>query len=209
MKNIFLSTILSLKSAYGEVRQEYDVKWIEFLNSLNCNPVILPYFGKSICRRKWLHGCHGVVLTGGNDLGVDSGSKIDKMRDEWEAEAIDCCLQYGIPILGVCRGMQGINQFYGGTVLRLGGHVRTNHKLIPNTASKVFESISNIEQVNSFHDYSVAKLGDGLIVSAHSEDGAIEAIEHPERPIFGHMWHPERSKFRQTEMLLARTVLDI
>ena len=73
-----------------------------------------------------------------------------------------------------------------------------------NTKRKhIIELISKKKiQVNSYHDYSITKLGKNLDKIAHSKDGSIEAFKHKNKKILGIMWHPERySKIKKFDLL--------
>ena len=94
--------------------------------------------------------------------------------------------------MGVCRGLQMINHYFGGSLSPIEGHVATRHYIefkghLENHSSR---------EVNSFHDWGVFKpnLAKDLEVLATHSDGSIEALTHPQEKIAGIMWHPEREK---------------
>ena len=102
---------------------------------------------------------------------------------------INYSLKNDIPILGLCRGAQAINLFFGGNILKIRNHVRKMHKI----EGKIIENKKN-HYVNSYHDYGIKfnSLGKNLETLAYTKDGIIECFQHKKNKILGIMWHPER-----------------
>lgn len=94
-------------------------------------------------------------------------------------------------IVGVCKGMQILNVFFGGTLEKVRGHQAehdfTSHEI---KFTKPFPFVS--KTVNSRHEERVQTLGDNLIVCARSNDNTIEALKHENNLIYGVQFHPER-----------------
>ena len=84
------------------------------------------------------------------------------------------------------------NEFFNGDIDKINNHVAVNHSITSSSQSKYHNLIKSIKNVNSFHNYSINKLGNNLIISAVDDFENIEAIEHKKNKIFGLMWHPER-----------------
>lgn len=122
-------------------------------------------------------GPQAIILSGGNDIGQVP------QRDSTEKFLLNCALSSQMPVLGLCRGMQMLNTYGGGTLKSVEGHVGTRHHLDGDFNGRI---------VNSFHGYSIDSLSDSYFVTARSEDGEIEAIRHRDLPWEGWMWHPER-----------------
>lgn len=135
-------------------------------------------------------------------LGVGS-SEIDKERDATEFGLVAQCLNDGIPILGICRGMQLINVFMGGTLYH---DIRSLE--LENPVNKTFQARKAIDieegsliqkllgarfcQVNSLHTQAIDQLGSHLNTTALDQNGLTQAIEHQAHPfILGIQWHPE------------------
>jgi putative glutamine amidotransferase len=151
-----------------------------------------------------LDSLDGLLLTGGTDVnparyGEQRHPKTedpDDPLDELEMDLLRDALSAGLPVLAICRGMQLFNVFHGGTLLQ---HLDThdspdaihNIQIVPN--SRLAAIVGEGEQpVNSRHHQAVARVGDGLIVSARSSDGVIEALERPGRAFaVAVQWHPE------------------
>lgn len=167
-----------------------------------------------------------LLLTGGGDPHPHyfdqepsrSLGEVQQVRDESDLTLLALALQYNLPILGICRGMQMINVALGGTLYQdiysdhpnkahLIGHnppidtTQIAHyvTIIPEKRSGVLGQIldrigsDGRVGVNSVHHQAVGQLSTGVSVVALSVDNVVEAIElYPEKPAIGVQWHPER-----------------
>lgn len=131
--------------------------------------------------------CGGLVLPGGGDIG-------DGLSDG-EAGVIRYFIEAGRPILGICRGMQALNVYFGGTLFaHIPGHrIPAGDATHPTRAIGLAAALLGPEPtVNSNHHQAIDRLGDGLRPCQWAADGVIEAVAHEELPIFGVQYHPER-----------------
>lgn len=161
----------------------------------------------------------GVVLTGGSDVApaqygrpdaYDLCSDVDEERDALEASVFELAISNSVPTLGICRGLQIINVLRGGALIphlpdTMPGteiHQKSNgvdqeHDVHVVPGSVLYKAVGEISgTVNSAHHQAIDRLAEGLMVSARSDDGVIEAIE-PIDPVgggylLGVQWHPER-----------------
>ena len=163
--------------------------------------------------------CDGVVLSGGidshpkfyledYDLSYPRAPKeFAVFRDEFELAVLDLALQQKKPVLGICRGLQVINVFFGGTLLldvgnnNIANHEKMNgidkeHLVSVEKDSLFFDIVDDTEGiVNSAHHQAIDILGKELKAVAYSNDNLIEAIEfkNAEKPfLLAVQWHPER-----------------
>ncbi len=177
----------------GEIRSGLDIRWYHLFDRAGWYPVVIPIY-KGILQYLEESGLDGIIISGGNDLSIIAPSPLSRMRDEIEMDVIDWSITNGLPLFGVCRGMQIIAEYFGSTLERVEGHVSTTHSLNVSKESTLYRLMRSLKEVNSFHRYGVTSVNDGFIVSATSPDGVIEAFEHREYRIYGQMWHPERNE---------------
>ena len=148
----------------------------------------------------------GLVVAGGPDVEpVHYGAERDprtgppaRERDAWELALIDAALAAGVPLLGVCRGMQLLNVALGGTLTQhIDGHAETvgvfgDHPVKPVPGTLYAGVVPEESAVPTYHHQAVDRLGSGLVASAHAADGTVEAIELPSAAwVLGVQWHPE------------------
>lgn len=164
--------------------------------------------------------CQGIVLTGGEDVHPRFYNSpeyfhycyeddIDEKRDEFEFKVLEFTEANNIPLLGICRGIQVGNVFFGGTLIPdIPTWGKFDHSKMPDKSDRYHEIIVNPSSwlstivntdrglVNSNHHQSTDRTGKGLVVAAISVDGIVEAIErlHTENKSFllFIQWHPER-----------------
>jgi N5-(cytidine 5'-diphosphoramidyl)-L-glutamine hydrolase len=185
---IGLTTRLDAIPNTNEVRASIDTNWFEFLNPLASEIKIVQTF--HIKYSVSVKDLDFLILTGGNDVYEVCNSTLSKKRDEIEMLLIKDCITYNIPLLGICRGMQIISKYFGGTFTQLDNHVRTVHCL-----NTTFSWLESVNFSNSFHNWGIlpTNMPPHLVVGARCEnDESIEAFEHPTFKIRGVMWHPER-----------------
>lgn len=156
--------------------------------------------------------CDGLILCGGSDISpnyygeeLNGSVNIDDARDKAEMNLIRQFVEAGKPILGICRGCQILNVYFGGSLYQHIDNARehasnADYDLIhPVTAEKgsVPARLYGTDfVVNSYHHQAVKKLGDGFrITMVSGPERIVEAIEHETLPIFAVQWHPERMCF--------------
>ena len=157
-------------------------------------------------------GMDGLVLPGGPDPHpslwgepVHPTTVIDGPRDQLEYALLEGCIERGIPVLGVCRGLQVINVALGGTLVQdlppapvdhrgNGDRTVVAHELRVLDGSRL-ALISGRTRlyVNTAHHQAIGRLGDGLLASAWAEDGCVEAIEWADDDywLVAAQYHPE------------------
>jgi putative glutamine amidotransferase len=141
-------------------------------------------------------GIGGLLFTGGNDLAALGGDAPE--RDAVESALLAWALDRNLPLLGVCRGMQVIQQHFAIPLRRVVGHVA--HRQLIQIAGEPRE-------VNSYHHFAASDSLPPLETWALAGDGVVKAICHSAAPITGIMWHPERcAPFSPDDVALFRRV---
>ncbi len=169
-----------------------------------------------------LADCDGILLTGGEDVHPRFYDRpdlykycyaddVNETRDEVELKILEYTEANKVPVLGICRGLQIANVFFGGTLIAdIPTWGKYNHSKLPDNsdryhdiqvdpASWLFNLTGETSgTVNSNHHQGADLIGKGLVVSALSPEGVIEAIER-KNPAAGAFlclvqWHPERMK---------------
>ena len=134
---------------------------------------------------------------------TNQGSRgIDRTRDEAELALLDAFLGAGKPVLAVCRGHQVVNVWAGGDLIQDldpalapfhgGGEEDRVHPVRAAEGSLLCRLYGPVFPVNSSHHQALGRLGKGLTVTARSEGGVIEAVEHETLPLISVQFHPER-----------------
>jgi putative glutamine amidotransferase len=193
MKKLAISQRL-VRAENNEIRESLDLNYSKLFHDCGYLPIPISYavdFKK--CHQ--LVNFDGVVITGGNDLSIFNSDYLSIIRDDFEYKLIKFCLEQSIPVLGICRGMQLIANFFGADIVKVSKHVGTTHELIVNSNSRYVKFLKKIHNVNSFHNYGILSVSDDFIISAKAEDGVIEAFEHKTFNLFGQMWHSERGDY--------------
>jgi putative glutamine amidotransferase len=190
MKTIAVSQRVDIVQTYGERRSAIDQRWVPFLLKSGLWPIFLPndeQYARLLMKKG---GVDGILLTGGNTLSCYGGDAPE--RDRVERFLLEHALKIGLPVLGVCRGMQVIQDYFGVELKRVAGHVASRHSLEVNPDARLASELGRLETVNAYHDYGAFHSTDSLIVSARSEDGVVMALEHRTLSVYGQMWHSER-----------------
>ena len=180
-------------------------------------PIMLPLTNDKEEISQLLYTVQGVLLTGGHDVDPSLyGEKplpecgvISRERDSMESELLAQALERDIPILGICRGIQFLNVYLGGTLYQDLPSQRPSdiehhqsppydipvHKVAIMEDSRLFRLL-NVKSlsVNSYHHQAIKKKADILKTMAVSEDGIIEAVEMGGKEfVWALQWHPEFS----------------
>lgn len=209
-------TVIGVTPAQDEkgkitINQDY----LDAVTRAGAVPVLLPLIEDDKAQIALLARINGLLLSGGPDIDpklygeeiIPQCGEISAKRDAVEISLFLKALKMGMPVLGICRGIQVMNVALGGTLYQdietqLEGAIK--HPCYDTPRDKVHE-VTVIEgslahrmtglsrfSVNSRHHQGVKRLGHGLVATAYSKDGLIEAVDYPqEKFVTAIQWHPE------------------
>jgi len=163
-----------------------------------------------------IEDCDGALFAGGEDVDPAfyqekkkyNSVHVNRARDEFEFANLDRARQHGLPVFGICRGAQMVNVKFGGTLyqdIKSDTALEIEHRqpddrsdlthrvTVTDGESRLGKIVQGSLRVNSLHHQGIRRVGRGLKVSAHSEDGLVEAVEAADGDsyLLAVQWHPE------------------
>jgi putative glutamine amidotransferase len=187
--------------------------YVDAIAGAGAIPIVLPAVAVDGARERVLEvvtQADALLLTGGGD--VDPGNygetaapevyDLDPGRDALEIDAYRAARTVGVPVLGICRGIQIMAVASGGSLYQ---HLPTAgfdhhweehrqyepvHEIVADPGTAAEQALAGSVKVNSIHHQAVRDPGSGLRPTAWSDDGVIEAVEGD--GALGIQWHPER-----------------
>ena len=166
----------------SEARDSIDRRWFDFFKKSNLTPIIAPNDIELVKAIFTKIEFDGILLTGGGDIKACGGK--DKKREEVEDFLIEYAIKKKIPLVGICRGMQKIQNYFGVKIDKVLGHVAQKQKILIN---------NKLSEVNSYHDFGTKENNSKEFeIFAIAKDEVIKGIKHKKHNITAIMWHPER-----------------
>lgn len=203
------------KDIGGMMRVRLNEAYVNAVRAAGLTPLILPPIEPDELGPV-LDAVQGIVLTGGEDIdpseyGVETGPRTDtphRQRDKCELALVHLAHERRIPTLAICRGIQVVNVALGGTLVQdIASECPTTidhdqskeresrvHDVTIDEKSMLFDAVGARHiSVNSSHHQSVARVADGLRVTARAPDNIIEAAEWrgDDWWLLAVQWHPE------------------
>lgn len=181
-------------------QQENVTNYVDVLNYLGIDPVVSLH-------PESVYSYDALILPGGGDICPSYFDQpvIDTRKPDPELDRLQLHILYQFlhthkPILGICKGMQLLNVFFGGDLRQHLEEEDTHqwdqkdrwHPTTVKPFSILAKLYGNDFSVNSAHHQSIGNVGQDLHVIQHAEDGIPEAISHEFHPLLGVQWHPER-----------------
>jgi putative glutamine amidotransferase len=214
-------TVAVLAGSSPKERYSIHHGYIDALWAVGAQPVIVPAgSGADVdLVLELVTACRALVVSGGDDIdpllygsarGVGE-KETDPDRDVIEIAAVRAAAAAGVPVLGICRGIQLMVVADGGTLVAdlpaagFAGHWEEErqyepvHEISADPGSLAAAALGGASSVNSIHHQAVSSVGETLRASAWSPDGVVEAIEGS--GALGIQWHPERLAGRNPDHL--------
>ena len=208
--------IIGLSCANGDFVSQTGKNYSESIKKAGGAPVLLPIISDSVALRNIIGTLDALILIGGEDVApayykeenLPELGKVDPERDTYDMLLAKIAKDMCLPVLGICRGCQLLNIFYGGTLYQDLPSQRadtTIHHRQKESAGVATHSIKIVPgsriagifgpedmMVNTFHHQAVKDLAPGFEPAAWAPDGVLEAMEAKNGlPILGVQFHPE------------------
>ena len=185
-------------------------RYLALLDELELIPALIPNHVPNPAGMAEALSAQAVLLVGGGDVAPEeygqpntASQAIVPQRDATERALLRYATDRRLPVIGICRGFQMINVFFGGGLVQ---DIATQHPgaiahdgADPHPVALVDAAIAALVgapvlTVNSFHHQGVtpANLAPGLQPFALAPDGIIEGMQHRTLPVLAMQWHPER-----------------
>lgn len=213
-----MNPVIGIVPSIEETKKQYftNITNVRAIQRVGGLPFILPYTKSKELIKKYATFIDGLYLAGGNDLDPcyykedphPMLGEVNPTRDEFEWEMLKNISKADKPVLGVCKGAQVINVFFGGSLYQdlssqlTQSSIQHGQKALLKYPVHVVELVNNTKlhdiirkatiKVNSHHHQAIREVGDGITVSGQTNDGIIESIESTRHSfIIGVQWHPE------------------
>ncbi len=220
-----MKPVIGLIPLYDDNKESYWMLpgYMKALESCGAVPIMLPLTNNQEELKVAYDLCQGILFTGGHDVSpgiygeepAEACGASCQLRDEMESFILKLCLEDGKPFLGICRGIQFLNAYLGGSLYQdLPSEYESNiehhmeppydrgaHKVEILKGSQLADIIGEgIIEVNSYHHQAIKDLSPKVEKMAVSEDGLVEAIAvKNHRFAIGVQWHPEFSYTKSQE----------
>lgn len=191
-----------------------NTSYLQALIAAGATPLVIPVDGDAGRAGEYIPMLDGLLVPGGEDVtpSLYGQAPVSQVvytygdKDRMDLALIRMAVEAGLPVFGICRGLQVINVCFGGTLIqdlpsqRPGTLVHTSDRDAPRThgarlvPGSLMERLLGSEplQVNTYHHQAVDVPAPGFSITAFAEDGVVEAIEDSARNIYAVQWHPER-----------------
>jgi gamma-glutamyl-gamma-aminobutyrate hydrolase PuuD len=185
--------------------------YVNAIQQAGGRPLLVPPVEDGV--EETLEALDGIVFTGGSDIdpgeyGAEAHPEtfgVRPERDRAELALLEAALERDMPVLGICRGIQVLNVARGGDLEQhlpeVVGHeqhkhnppgIFADHEVAIEPDTRLAALLGSAHGVKSHHHQGLRQLGEGLVETAHADDGTVEAIEDPNRRFaLGVLWHPE------------------
>ena len=213
---VFADTMSCNKGGFGDVTRQYiNAAYISAVEDAGAVPFIIPVSNDLEKTKKLIDLCDGLLFPGGEDIdpgyyGENPHKNLGEIRpevDKFLFHSLLYALEQRKPALGICKGMQMMVVATGGSLYqdiysqreeetflhcKSGRRTYGVHQVQIDKDSRLFQILETGQiATNSMHHQSVRTLGKGLRLSAHTEDGIVEAVESLDGRLIGVQWHPE------------------
>jgi putative glutamine amidotransferase len=186
------------------------VEYVRAVEAAGGRPLLVPPSEDAV--DETLDAVDGLIFSGGSDLdpslyGQEAHPETKGVvpeRDRAELALLRAALERDMPVLAICRGSQVLNVALGGDLVQhlpeVVGHERhkhtpgefADHDVVIEGGTRLGSIVGEHAPVKSHHHQGFGRLGEGLRVAAHDEEGTVEAVEDPARTFaLGVLWHPE------------------
>ena len=141
-----------------------------------------------------------MIIPGGGDIDPSrygeankSSKDIDNALDDYQLKAINATWEAGKPMLGICKGIQLLNVYFGGTLNQnIYGHMGVWHDVYTTSRSNWCADLSYDGRVLSYHHQSIKKVASVFTVDLKAPDGTVEAVHSTVGKVYGVQFHPEQ-----------------
>ncbi|MGN0187008.1 MAG: membrane dipeptidase [Paludibacteraceae bacterium] len=212
-----MKPIIGISANYKDGTSRIADAYVQAVVKAGALPMLIPVTDDETTLAALVRHIDGLLLTGGGDIDpkyfqediIPECGAINATRDVYDLLLIKYACRYQTPILGICRGMQILNVYFGGNLYQdiytqnngkqLLHHDQNDtprteptHNVTVEPNSKLYQITQhNALAVNTFHHQAVRDIAPTLRCAATATDGICEAIESPYYPILGVQWHPE------------------
>ncbi|WP_238884716.1 gamma-glutamyl-gamma-aminobutyrate hydrolase family protein [Clostridium sp. YIM B02551] len=225
-------TIICDGRVVGDEKIQVNADYANAISKVGAIPIILPVINDEDYIEEIISSLDGVVLSGGGDINPlyygeepkPLQGSISAARDEFDLRVIKNALNFNKGILGICRGIQAINVFFGGSLhqdisygykdylkhSQVGDNDIATHTVDFIDGGNLVKLFGKSISTNSFHHQSINRLGKDLIATGFSKDGVIEAIEmQGNNKVFGVQWHPEKMRNNDDMTRMFKYFIDL
>ncbi|MFF5993513.1 gamma-glutamyl-gamma-aminobutyrate hydrolase family protein [Lysinibacillus sp. KU-BSD001] len=219
-----MKPIIGVTMHSSERKFEINETYIQAVLQAGGIPLCFPHITTGV--EEFISKIDGLLLIGGHDIHpkffgedpIPMQGMVIEQRDESDFQVLQAALKRDLPVFAVCRGHQVLNVAFGGSLYQdipsqVNGaiqHAQKSarhekiHRVVVQEGTKLCELIGSEVWTNSFHHQAIKEVGDGLMVTASTSDGMIEAIEHPDYTFcLGVQWHPEELAMKQDDASLT------